>query len=312
MLRFSWFSGFYENKATNVHTKDWDEFVTMLRALSNVKGYKPAFGELEKKFPLIYPAIYAEKTENGKENHRLNANVIGWDLIMVDIDDHVDDLQQIRDKFKPFNYIIYSSANCTKEKLTLRVCVPLMATAPKDQLHGIWWALDKWCDSILDTQTKDKSRMMYQPSQYTNKGEDYLHIFETNSGIDMDWKALCKKYPAPPEREKFKIVNPLRDLKRKVYLGSKKRPSFDIMNRDCPFVYPSMIDEYRLTPSGSHHGAIYKFMVVCCYNAAKINYPISVDELADMAKQVDDLDGSFYDNKKMLGSAVDALAYTCI
>jgi hypothetical protein len=305
-MKFSYFDGFYENIAQKCEVEDWVEFVTIMRAMSNVEGYKPAMGEFKKKQPLISPAIY------GDDIHRSNDAVIGWDMIMLDIDDGIDSLELIKQHFKAFNYIIYSTANCTKEKLKIRVCVPLDKLAPKDKLHGIWWALNEWCSGILDAQTKDRSRMHYIPARYTNKGDAYTHTFDVNVGIDLDWNALITRYKAPLEKDKFKVSNPLRDLKRKVYLGAKSKPSTNISDRNNPFVYQNMIDSYRLTPVGSHHSSIYKFMVQCCYNAKKIDYPISVDELADMAKQVDDIDGGYYDEKKLLGNAVDALNYTCI
>lgn len=305
-MKFSWFSGFYENVAQKCEAKDWGEFVTIMKAMSDVEGYKPAMGDYQRKQPLVSPAIYGDETK------RLNDNVIGWDFIMLDIDDGIDSLDLVKEHFKAFNYIIYSTANCTKEKLKIRVCVPLHKNAPKDKLHGLWWALNEWCSGILDAQTKDRSRMHYIPAKYTNKGEEYTHMFDVNVGIDLNWEQLTKRYVAPLEKDKFKVVNPLRDLKRKVYLGAKASPSTNIQDRNCPFVYQQMIDEYRLTPAGGHHGAIYKFMVKMCYNAKKIDYPISTDELADMAKQVDDIDGGFYDEKKLLGNAVDALNYTCV
>jgi len=305
-MRFSYFNGFYSNTAQKCEVVDWDEFVTIMRAMSNVEGYKPAMGEYKREQPLISPAIYEENI------HRTNEAVVGWDMIMLDIDDGIDSLERIKQHFKPFNYIIYSTANCTLAKLKIRVCIPLNQHAPKKELHGLWYALNLWCSGILDAQTKDKSRMHYIPAMYINKGSDYNHTFIVNDGIDLDWSGLMAKYPAPPEKDKFKVVNPLRDLKRKVYLGAKAKPTINIADKNCPFVYQNMIDDYRLTPAGGHHGAIYKFMVMCCYNAAKIDYPISTDELVDMAEQLDAIDGGFYDQKKLYGNAVDALNYTCV
>ncbi len=305
-MQFSWFDGFYSNTAQKCEVNGWNEFVSTMQAMSTVSGYKPSMGDYERTQPLISPAIYGDNTK------RINDNVVGWDMVMMDIDDGIDNLERVVSHFNAFEYIIYSTANCTREKLKIRVCIPLNKNAPKKSLHGIWFALNEWCSGILDKQTKDKSRMHYIPAMYTNKGSDYNHIFLVNKGITLDWEALCSKFPAPPEKDKFKVVNPLRDLKRKVFLSNNTQPSTNIQDANCPFVYQKMIDEYRLTPAGGHHGAIYKFMVKMCYNAQKINYAISVDELADMAKQVDDLDGGFYDEKKLLGNAVDALNYTCV
>ncbi len=303
-MRFSWYAHFFSNTPINCEEESWEDFVEILRVLSEKEGYKPDAGDYENKFPLISSAIFGDVLE------RANSNVIGWDMVMLDIDDGVKTLDEILAKFTPFKYVIYSSANCTHQKLKIRICIPLHKFAPKEALHGIWWALNEWCDGVVDKQTKDKSRMHYQPARYTNKGTNYRHIFMTNpNGIELNWETLCQKFPAPPEKDKFKIKNPLRNLKRKVYLANKATPNFDINSKDCPFVYEQMIEKYRLTPAGGHHNAIYVFGLQCAYNAQKIDYPITVDELADLMKQVDEIDGGFYDEKKLLGNAVDILNY---
>lgn len=305
-MRFSYFDHFYDNVVQKCATKNWDEFVSIMGAMSKVDGYKPVVGEFDKKQPLISSAVY------GDECKRANKNVIGWESLILDIDDGLDVLERIQNHFKLFNYIIYSTANCTKEHLKIRVVIPLDKFAPVDKVHSIWYAANKWCSGIIDEQTKDKARLHYVPARYTNKGESYNHIFITNKGLNLNWEGLCAKWPAPPESEKFKIENPNRDLKRKLYLDNKASPIFDITHGDCPFVYPKMIDDYRMTPAGGHHTAIYRFMVLCCYQAAKFDYPLSVEELADMGKQLDDLDGGYYPESKMYNNARDALIYTCL
>ena len=305
-MRFSWFNHFYDNDVQKYKTDSWDDFVSKMEMLSKVEGYKPSVGEYDKQQALISSAIY------GTELKRANKNVIGWESLILDIDDGLDVLERIQNHFKLFSYIIYSTANCTIEHLKIRVVIPLDKFAPVDKVHAIWYAANEWCSGVVDTQTKDKARLHYIPAMYTNKGDKYNHIFISNKGLNLNWEGLCKKWPAPAESEKFKVVNPLRDLKRAVFQQNKAMPIFDISHRDCPFVYQKMIEDYRLTPVGNHHTAIYRFGVLCCYQAEKISYPLSVEELADLMKQVDDIDGGFYPETKMLNNARDALNFTCL
>jgi hypothetical protein len=303
-MKFSFFTGFYSNQPQLCEVANWDEFCSYMQAISEVTGYKPEAGDYERTQGLISGAIYANDTDK-----RSNDNVTGWDILVLDIDDTPKSLEFIMEKYKPFNYIMYSSASCTYNKLKLRVIIPLNATAPADKLDQLWYAAQMHSDGLVDEQTKDKSRMQYIPARYTNKGDDYRHFFHINVGMDLPWEKIIAKYPSQPPEERFKKSNPLRNLKRKIFMDNNSLPVFDIQSTDCPFVYDHMIQEYALTPAGGHHLAIYRFMVKCCYNAQKINYPITVDELADMGTQIDDMDGGFYDEKKMLGNAVDAMSY---
>ena len=304
MFRFSFFSGFFSNQAQKCTEQSWDTFCTTMKRISEVEGYKPSSDDYENEQPLISSAIYGENTT------RCNKNVIGWESIMLDIDDTTHTLEHIQNYFNDYNYIIYSSASCTKDKLKIRVIIPLDEFAPSDVLSQIWHGCNEWCDSIVDPQTKDKSRMVYQPARYTNKGKLYNHIFIINKGKNLNWRELIEKYPSPREADRFKKQNALSGLKRKIYLNSKTAPIMDIRNRECPFVYPQMVEDYMLTPAGGHHKAIYVFMLRLCSMAQKLGYPLSIDELVDMAKQLDELDGSYYNDKKMYDSAQDALEFT--
>ena len=303
-MRFSYFESFFSNTPQPCTLKSWDEFVYYMRSISDVVGYKPSPDDYDKKQGLISPAIYAEGSSRG------NKNVLGWEMVMLDIDDCDISYADILGYFKGYDFIVYSSPNCTKDKLKLRVIIKLDGFAPPDTLSQIWHACNEWCKGIVDTQTKDKSRIMYIPARYTNKGDQYHHIFEVGSGVGLDWEQLIKKYPSPKETDRFVQKNKMSGLKRKIYLQTKTSPVMDIRNRECPFVYPKMLDNYVMTPMGGHHKAIYVFMLQVCTNAQKIGYPLSISELVDMAEQLDSMDGSYYDEKKLHNSAQDAMEFS--
>ncbi len=125
----------------------------------------------------------------------------------------------------------------------------------------------------------------------------------------MNWEQIIEAYPAPPEVDKFKVNNSLLSLKQKVYKANNGIPELDITSPRCKLVNKYMIDEYRLTPAGGHHHAIYKFMVKVCYKARDMDYPISVEELASMGEQLDEMDGGWYNDKKLMSSAKCAIEY---
>lgn len=303
-MRFSFFRHFFDNLPEPCDVGSWDEFVRIMHQISEVEGYKPEAGDYENRQPLISSAIYAEAGMK-----RCNANVSGWDMLIMDIDDTSATLDYIQKKFSVFTNIMYSSASCTHSKLKLRVVIPLDKFAPKDKLSQIWFAAQKWAGGLNDEQTKDLSRMHYQPARYTNKGEHYRHFFLVNKGISLPWETLIEKYPSPPPEDRFKRSNPLKNLKRDIFKSNNPLPDFNIQSDECPFVYDAMVRDYVLTPAGGHHKAIYMFMVKICYNAQKIDYPITNDEIVDMARQLDQLDGGWYDEKKLYDSANDAMDY---
>lgn len=305
-MEFSYYSHFYDNLPKRSSVADWDAFVDTMRTISDVPGFKPPAGDFESDSSgLISPAIYANDGDK-----RRNENVVGWDMVLMDIDDGVSDVNVVLNHFSKYSYIVYSSPNCTKDKLKLRVCIPLNKRADRKVLSQIWFGLNEWCGGIIDQQTKDASRLFYVPARYTNRGSEYTHFFVTNKGISLDWEALIDKFPSPPEQDLYKIKNPLLGLKRKIFQNAKGIPSMVITDPNCPFVKHWMREKYALTPVGGHHRAIYIFALQCCGNAEKIEYPLSVDELVDMLEQLDQLDGGYYDIKKLTDTARDALEFT--
>lgn len=303
-MEFSYVSAFYDNKPDRCKVKNWEEFVIHMRAISDVDGYKPAAGQYDVDGSgLISPAIYQNDGDK-----RCNELVIGWDMICFDIDDGVKDIEVVRTIFKPFSYIIYSSPNCTATKLKLRVVIPLHKRAPRNVLTQVWHGMHMWT-KLCDPACKDQSRGYYVPARYRNRGAEYTHFFLENDGITLDWETLISRYPSPPEKDLFKIKDPLLGLKRKIFQNAKGIPSMNITDQNCPFVKPWMREKYALTPVGGHHRAIYIFMLQCCHNAETIEYPLSHEELVDMGRQLDDLDGGFYDDKKLQDSAKDALEF---
>ena len=303
-MEFSYFNRFHSNEPNLCTANGWEGFIKDMRIASEVEGYKPAASDYTAPSSgLISPAIYGNDTDKRK-----NDNVIGWDIICMDIDTGVDELDVIIGHFSKFTNLIYSSPNCTHEKLKLRVILPLDKRAPKEYLKNIWHACEQWCNGIVDVQTKDISRLYYVPARYTNRGEKYRHFFLTNDGMSVNWEQLIKRYPYKVV-EKFNQKNPLQSLKRSLYVQNHGTPSLNIHDKTSGLVYQNMIDDYKLTPAGSHHKAIYLFMVKVCYNAQKIGYPIVQSDLVYMARQLDDEDGGYYDDKKLNDSAGDALTY---
>ena len=153
MIEFSYFSHFYDNMPQPCCCASWGEFVDQMEAISEVEGYKPSAGDYENKQALISPAIYKEYGVK-----RANDNVLGWDILMMDIDDTSISLDDIMDKFKIFDTITYSSPSCTIHKLKLRVVFHLKNRCPPEMLSQLFYAAQMWCEGLIDEQTKDKSR----------------------------------------------------------------------------------------------------------------------------------------------------------
>ena len=103
-MEFSFFSHFYSNQAQRCEVASWDEFVRSMRALSEAPGYKPPAGDYESEgSALLSPAIYSEDTVQRK-----NENVMGWDMVMLDIDQGFERLEDVINHFSFHENIIYS------------------------------------------------------------------------------------------------------------------------------------------------------------------------------------------------------------
>ena len=299
------FKSQYDNKPKQIDFSGWDHFEKFLRELTNrpLKGKRDA--------ELISPAVYVPGTT------RANKNVLAWaGWAAVDVDDHqiTGDLEnELVERYGVWDYVCYSTASSTSDHPKFRLVFRLDQHLEKDQIKHFWFALNSELGNLGDRQCKDLSRMYYVPADYSGAN----NFFYTNKGNILDTQALMSKWPFSEKRSGNSFMDRLPDnLQEQVVAyrkNSMEKKSYSwIGYNDCPFVNKRLIQEYssiaHIDNSG-RYAMIYKIMVSTATNAIKKEYPITVNELVELIKELDRNTSNRYEGRPLEVEADRALEY---
>ena len=297
------FNSIFDNKTDKrMDLSNWQQFESLLYDLSTVERKD------KKDVQLISPATYQPDTT------RANANVVNWaGWAAVDVDDHVfeGDLEnELYNRYGDWYYICYSTASSTIDHPKFRLVFPLKASIGVDQIKKFWFALNTELGSIGDRQTKDLSRMYYIPASYAGANN---FIFTNSSGSYIDPYALIDKHPIV-EKKGSSFFERLPESMQKTIIQHRKDQMQNnsikwVSYHDCPFMNKNLVVEYKaLTGTGWYH-MMYRIMVSIAGNAIKREYPITVQEVVQLCKELDMETGNWYDNRPLDKEAERAIEF---
>jgi hypothetical protein len=300
MYSLTIFKNAFDNKThRRMDFDSWDKFVGLLSHLST----QPVASK--KDAELISPALYTEGTT------RSNKNVTEWGhWACVDIDEGINDVNEILDRFAGSRSVVYSTASCTPEKIKLRVVFDLSRRVQADEIRKFWYALNKWCGDLGDAQTKDSSRMYYIPAAY-HGATNFFHDMSDGDAVDVD--KLIREYPYQ-EKTGNSFLDSLPEGVRESVLEHRKN-SLTNTNvtwagyRDCPFFPNKMAEDYRSVGETGWYHQMYRIMVATACNAVKEQYPIASYQIADMCRELDAETGNWYDNRPLEREASGAISW---
>ena len=290
----------YDNKTNKrIDLPNWDALVGLLSDMSAV----PLRGKSSAQ--LISPAVYEEGTT------RANRNVTEWGhWACVDIDEGIDCVDEILDRFAGTRCVVYSTASCIREKVKLRVVFDLSRRVQADEVRKFWYALNRWCGDLGDAQTKDSSRMYYIPASYDG-AFNFIHNLPAEQPLDVD--ALIAEFPYS-EKSGNSFLDNLPDEVRKSVIEHRKN-SLTNTNvtwsgyMDCPFMPNAMIDKYKSITETGWYSQMYRIMVATACNAIRGGYPITAGQIATMCQQLDNDTGNWYENRPLTKEANGALSW---
>lgn len=297
------FKNTFDNKTHRVMSYEtWDEFVQMLKNLSNKPGEKGG----NNSSPLISPALYTESST------RSNKNVVEWSSwCCIDVDDFdvmsdlSKSLQQICGEYR---FVCYSTASSTPIHPKFRIVFPLTVKLPAKDIPHFWYALNKRFESIADEQTKDLSRMYYVPAQYP----DAFNFFFTNEGKVIDPYEFMEAYPYTKISGETFLDRLPEALREEVVNYRKAKLNRDVTwtsYQDCPFFPKKLASEYQTISKTGWYHKMYQIMVAIAGNAISKNYDISAQEIATLCKELDNATGNWYDNRPLELEADRAIEY---
>ena len=302
MIELTYFKSAYDNVTNDQKSfNDYDSFLTYLKDLYSRRALKPRKGEITQvdvHAPLISPAIYKSGTTRSKDN------VEYWGAwASLDIDDGSDFKKLLTSS--RFRLTIYNTASSREDFPKFRIITPLKRRIEASEFKKFWYAYHKLFGEHGDPQTKDISRMFYVPGQYP----DAYSFFHDNKLNDFICPSeLMTKYPRPPSLDKLDIPESMereiQALKRKRLTKVYKWTSY----KDCPFVNSSLVMDYFTSTSG-WYGKLYSLMLSIASNAIRMGYPISVDEIVQLIREIDIDDGNWYSDRPLDIEAQRALQY---
>ena len=304
MYSLTIFKSLWDNKThRQIDFQSWDELKALLYSLAKVplKNKKSA--------QLISPATYK------KDTTRSNKNVEKWcGWAAVDVDDLDCTMENLNDllseRVGSWRYICYSTASSTIDKPKFRLVFSLNGHIESDRIQHFWHALNTELGAMADKQTKDISRMYYVPADYAGANN---FIFSCD-GDDIDVNALLIKHPFAKKNSANTLFDSLsEDIQSKLIEYRKDQMTNTNIKwssyRDCPFVNKKLISEYvSISETGWYH-KMYQIMVSIVGNALKQKYPITIDEVVNLCKDLDRETGNWYQNRPLDKEAQRAIEF---
>ena len=260
---------------------------------------------------LITPAVFKA------DSPRRNVNVLAWaGWCAVDVDDaeiEGDVNAFVSQLAGSWRYVCYSTASSKRDKPKFRLIFNLDRAIPMAEIKHFWFALQSHLDERGDKQCKDLCRMYYVPAQYS---ESYNFIFSGGTDpVSVDY--LLARYPYVIGKSSQSFVDRLPDAWKEHVLEHRKS-ALDNTSvtwtdyNDCPFVNKQIVNEFKSISGVDGTGRyrmVYKIMISIAGNAIKNNYPITVDQLVELIRQLDRDTTRKYENRPLDIEANNAIEF---
>jgi hypothetical protein len=303
MVSMTIFKNLYDNKTDkSMEFDDFNQLSSFLYRLSTIEYIN------KRDASLMSPATFLSGMT------RANKSVVDWaGWAAVDVDDHVfeGDLEsELKSLYGKYSYVCYSTASSSNEHPKFRLVFPLTHSVKADKIKHFWFALNAELGDIGDPQTKDLSRMYFVPGTYEgannfifgNDGE-YVNPYDIMDRHEYAEPSTGNSFlDSLPEEVKKQILD-----HRKTQMTNTNVTWSDY--RDCPFVNKRLIFEYKTIDDSGWYRKMYQIMVSISVNALRKRYPITAVEVAELCRQIDSDNGSWYNNRPLEREARGAINF---
>jgi hypothetical protein len=293
----------YDNKThKRMDFETFAGFEELLYGLSKKRIYR------KEKANLISPATYIPDTT------RANVNVVDWGgWAALDVDDSVAEnfRETLASKFNGLYFVCYSTASSTEAHPKFRLVFPLDKRVEAEKIPNLWYALNNFASNMGDTQVKDLSRMYYVPADYRTSAATNSFIF-TQEGDYLPVESFLARYPMPEKPASFleKFSPEIKDAVLRRYREKLTNDSVSWTSyHNCPFWPKNLEIEYRAITSTGWYHQMYRIMVSIATRALGAKYPITVDEIANLAREFDAETGGWYAKRPLEKEAARALDF---
>lgn len=278
------------NTDTRVSFSSFEEMVECLKKLSEIPMIKDA------STPRICPAVFKQGTTRANDNVEYWG---GWAAIDIDCDLPEDYEKHIRTITAEHSFFCHSTGSSTREKPKMRLIVPLDECPEGDTIKHLWFALQRHFDELGDEQTKDFSRMYMPPANYKNS---YVFSFEKLDGQPIDVSRMLAMYPYKENMTQgFAGKLPYKLQERFLNYKKNRLDNYDYSWsswQDCPFFPHDLAKEYEEMDQGWYF-QLYRIMVSIAAKATKCGYPITEQEIVQLTKDFDKMNGNWYEKRPL-------------
>jgi len=151
--------------------------------------------------------------------------------------------------------------------------------------------------------------MYYIPAEYDNA---FNFIF-SNSGSYIDPDLVMSKCPYREKSSNNFFDRLPEDMKKEIIEHRKSKLDNINVNwssyRNCPFFPRQLEKEYRMITNTGWYHKMYQIMVAIAGNAVKNKYPITVQEITSLCRELDVETGNWYKSRPLEKEADRALEY---
>ena len=273
--------------------------VTIFKAMNSENAYKRLkFDDWQRFIEFLYTS-YNERclTENDQNMHmqsgynpsgrKLKGSIKESSLwFAMDFDDmqnHTIDTFLDFISNKGIEFVAYNSKSCRYNDPRMRVIVPLSRKVEDREYLHFWTNMRRFYGDLFDKQTNYIEKTQGFPSQY----EKAYNFFTHNDGETIDVDGIKGLYPFIDMRTTILKIDGFSDYRLKkltnrniVWSGAS----------DCPFVNKGLLSKfYTIYDSDGlgRHKLSYSIMVNIASNAVRNKYPITVDQIVDIMKDID-------------------------
>ncbi|MGY0715234.1 hypothetical protein [Azospirillum argentinense] len=207
--------------------------------------------------------------------------------------------------------LLYTTASHTPEQNRFRVLIPFEEAVNGPEYTAAFHGLDHFFGGVADTSKQGSESLFYLPGAYKAVRNDFI-VTEGAIRSAAEWAALA---PAPisPSRSSGRVPGAV-DRSRS---GSRPLAPRRALRRarwsslfDCPFVTSKMINDYRTCARADNwHVGMYAFMCSVAALANRSGHQLTAEELADLARRLDEYDGGYYPNRDLAREAQNALSF---
>ncbi|MBV7539073.1 hypothetical protein KW842_25215 [Duganella sp. sic0402] len=215
IIAITFFDYMADNFAASTR-KTWGEVVSQFTVHSSALSHKTLL-------PLFSPWRYKEVSDPTVDNgldkdgnsykitsayhvRRVSTNLVDLYMIVLDYDGNRS-LEQIRELFKPWEHIVYTTLNhLVNGKVRARVVLLLATPMPFAVFNELQTQMQQWATDLgADSSTMDVNRIFILPAV---RDED-RHNAQSwhNEGKPFDWH-IFEAMPVPPKPQKSNPLSP--------------------------------------------------------------------------------------------------------